>query len=488
MTDKPAPTTAVERTGNAVIRAAADAEAVKPAAPADSDGVAGSAEFTASDGYKRYVIWLLFTVYVFNFLDRQIFNTLLQPIKQEFQFSDTQMGLLGGLAFALFYSTLGIPIARLADQRNRVKIIAFSIAVWSVATAATGFAKSFSHLLIARLCVGIGEAGCSPPAYSLISDYFAPEKRARAMSIYSMGIGGGIFLGYLVSGAVAEQYGWRAAFFVVGLPGVLLALLLNLTLREPPRGFSDNISVAAKPPPFAEAVTALWRRRSFRHLSLAAALHAFAGYGVGSFLPAFLIRSHGMTVAEVGFALSMISAVGIMGGIYLGGYLSDHAARNRNDERYYMLVPGISTLLAVPIALCIYLLPDKLLILALMLPSLLLGYMYLGPTFTMTQSLAGIRERALAGAVLLLVINLIGLGLGPTLAGWLSDTFRGSLLAGGMQESFATAQGLRYALCAVTLVNVWSAFHYLMAARSLREDLAAVKSEQEAAASARAIA
>lgn len=444
-----------------------------------------TADFSASDGYKRYVIWLLFAVYVFNFLDRQIFNTLLQPIKQEFQFSDTQMGLLGGLAFALFYSTLGIPIARLADQRNRVNIIAFSIAVWSAATALTGFARSFSHLLIARLCVGIGEAGCSPPAYSLISDYFEPEKRARAMSIYSMGIGGGVFLGYLVSGAIAEQYGWRAAFFVVGLPGVLLALLLKLTLREPPRGFSDNISVAAKPPPFGEAVSALWRRRAFRHLSLAAALHAFAGYGVGSFLPAFLIRSHGMTVAEVGFALSMISAVGIMGGIYLGGSLSDRMARGRSDERYYMLVPGIATLLAVPIALCIYLLPGKFLILALMLPAQLLGYMYLGPSFTMTQSLAGIRERALAGAVLLLIINLIGLGLGPTLAGWLSDTFRIAFAAGGMEETIATAQGLRYALCAVTLVNLWSTFHYLMAARYLRGDLAGVKSEQAAAAVAR---
>ncbi|MFT4766924.1 MAG: MFS family permease [Glaciecola sp.] len=485
MTDKPAPSTTVERAGNAIT----SADAVNAATPAAaSESVPDSADFTASEGYKRYVIWLLFAVYVFNFLDRQIFTTLLQPIKQEFQFSDTQMGLLGGLAFALFYSTLGIPIARLADQRNRVNIIAFSIAVWSVATAATGFAKSFSHLLIARICVGIGEAGCSPPAYSLISDYFAPEKRARAMSIYSMGIGGGIFLGYLVSGVVAEQYGWRAAFFVVGIPGVLLALLLKLTLREPPRGFSDNISVASQPPPLAEALEALWRRRSFRHLSLAAALHAFAGYGVGSFVPAFLIRSHGMTVSEVGFALSMISAVGIMGGIYLGGYLSDRTASKRNDQRYYMLVPGIATLLAVPIALCIYLLPDKFLILALMLPSGLLGYMYLGPTFTMTQSLAGIRERALAGAVLLLIINLIGLGLGPTLAGWLSDMFRMSLTAGGMEESFATAQGLRYALCAVTLVNVWSAFHYLTAARFLRGDLADVKSEQEASAAARAMA
>lgn len=458
--------------------AAHDAEASAPGHAGASPTAAGGSGFTASEGYKRYVIWLLFTVYVFNFVDRQIFSVLLQPIKQEFAFSDTQMGLLGGLAFALLYSTLGIPIARLADRANRVNIIAFSIAFWSGATALTGMATSFVHLLFARICVGIGEAGCSPPAYSLISDYFEPERRARAMSIYSMGIGGGVFLGFLVSGFVAAEYGWRAAFFVVGLPGVLIALVLKLTLREPPRGFSDNVQVPTEQPPFRAAIHSLWRRRSFRHLSLAAALHAFAGYGVGSFLPAFLIRSHGMTISEVGMTLSIISAVGIMGGTYFGGYLSDFFARTREDARYYMWIPGLSTIIAVPIALGIYLLPNLTLILALMIPAQLLGYMYLGPSFTMTQGLAGIRERALSGALLLLIMNLIGLGLGPTLAGWLSDVYRGSFAAGGMEESIATAQGLRYALCTMTLVNLWSAFHYVMAARYLREDLAAVKADQ----------
>lgn len=442
---------------------------------------AGSAGFSVSEGYRSYVIWLLFTVYVFNFVDRQIFSVLLQPIKEEFQFSDAQMGLLGGLAFAMLYSTLGIPIARLADRSNRVNIIALSLAFWSLATAVTGFAKSFTHLLIARICVGIGEAGCSPPAYSLISDYFEPARRARAMSIYSMGIGGGIFLGFLLSSFVAESYGWRAAFFVIGLPGVFLAVLLKLTLREPPRGFSDDVQVAEEPPPLGLAVRTLMQRRSFRHLSLAASLHAFAGYGIGSFFPAFLIRSHGMTVSEVGMALSIISAVGIMSGIYLGGYLSDRLATSRDDNRYYMWIPGISTLIAVPLGLGVYLLPSLPVVLLLLIPSQILGYMYLGPSFTMTQSLAGIRERALAGAVLLLIINLIGLGLGPTLAGWLSDVFRESFVEGGVDVTLATAEGLRYALCTMLLVNLWSAAHYLWAARSLRGDLAAVKHEQATA-------
>jgi MFS family permease len=300
------------------------------------------------------------------------------------------------------------------------------------------------------------------------------------MSIYSMGIGGGIFLGFLVSSFVAEAYGWRAAFFVVGLPGVVLAVILKLTLREPPRGFSEKVTVSGERPPFGEAVATLWRRRSFRHLSLAAALHAFVGYGVGSFVPAFLIRSHGMTVSEVGLALSMISATGIMGGIYLGGYLSDHYAKARKDARFYMWVPALSTVLAIPIYLGAFLLPSKTLVLALYLPAALLGYMYLGPSFTMTQSLVGLRERALAGAVLLLIINLIGLGLGPTLAGWLSDVFRQMLVAGGEDAAMASAHGLRYALCTMMLVGVWSAIHYALAAVSLREDMEAVRSEQAA--------
>ncbi|HKU37184.1 MAG TPA: MFS transporter, partial [Polyangiales bacterium] len=202
--------------------------ALGSSAPALTDS---SAE--ASPSYRNYVLWLLFIVYVFNFVDRQILTILIQPIKDEFEFSDTQLGLLGGLAFALLYSTLGVPIARYADRGNRVSIIALSLSVWSVFTAVTGLATRFWHFLLARMLVGVGEAGCSPAAYSLISDYFERERRSTAVSIYSMGIYGGVFLGLLVGGQVAQTYGWRAAFFVVGLPGVLLAAAVKLTLREP---------------------------------------------------------------------------------------------------------------------------------------------------------------------------------------------------------------------------------------------------------------
>jgi MFS family permease len=441
-------------------------------------------DFHVTEAYRHYVVWLLFVVYVLNFLDRQILTILIQPIKQEFQFSDTQLGLLGGLAFAFLYSTLGIPIARWADRSSRVNIISIALFVWSLFTAATGLARSFTQLFTARVLVGIGEAGLSPPAYSLLSDYFPPERRARAIAIYSMGINGGVFLGFLLGGTIAQAYGWRAAFYVVGLPGCLLAILVRTTLREPPRGFSEpgGRPKAAQPPPLGEVFRDLWAKRSFPHLALAAALHAFVGYGVGGFVPAFLMRSHGMDVREVGQWLAFISALGGAAGTYLGGYLADRLAVRTGDRRHYLWVPGISTLINVPTAMLVYMLPDKYAVLWLMFPTGAIGAMYLGPTFSTTQSLVGVRERALAGAILLFVINMIGLGLGPMLTGMLSDWFKASLTADGMAEAKATAEGLRYALIVMVCVNLWSAFHYMVGARTLRADLDAATAKAQSLA------
>ena len=333
----------------------AEAQAITDQEPAIASR---DAEFTASEGYRRYVLGLLFFVYVFNFIDRQILTTLAQPIKLEFGLSDTQIGLLGGLAFALLYSTLGIPIARRADRSSRVNIIAISLFAWSLFTAATGMARTFTQLVLARVAVGVGEAGCSPPAYSLISDYFAAQRRSTALSIYSMGIYGGVFLGLLVGGQVAQTYGWRTAFYILGLPGVLLAVVVKLTLREPPRGFSETTPVLVQePPPVAEVFRTLWAKPAFRHVSFAAALHSFVGYGVGGFHPSFLMRTHGMTVAEVGRSLAVISLVGGLVGTMLGGSLADRLSIRRHDMRYQLWVPGISTLINVPFSLLVYTLP-----------------------------------------------------------------------------------------------------------------------------------
>ncbi len=427
-------------------------------------------EFVISERYRWYVAWLLFAVYMLNFVDRQILIILMEPIRLEFGFSDSQLGLLGGLAFALLYSTLGIPIARLADRINRVKIISFSIFLWSLATALTGAARSFGQLLAARVLVGIGEAGCSPPAYSLLADYFDKTRRTTAVSIYSMGIYAGVFLGYLAGAFVAQHFGWRAAFWVVGLPGILLAVVVRLTLREPPRGFSDGGASAAPQPPLGQVLEHIIRKRCFVHLSLAASLHAFVSYGVNGFHPSFLIRTHGYSVAEVGVILSIVSAVSGIGGTWLGGYLADRLSRKRQEVRWQLWVPGAATLLNVPVALLAYTLPDRDMAVAMLFLSMLFGVMYLGPTFATTQRLVGARERALGSAVLLLVINLIGLGLGPYLVGALSDALNHWYLASGVDVDTAKAQGLRIALAIMVCVNAWSFAHYLLAARHLERD------------------
>jgi len=415
------------------------------------------------DAYRRYALGLLLVVYVFNFIDRQILSILLQPIKEEFLLSDTQLGLLSGIAFALFYSTLGIPIARYADRGVRRNVIALALAVWSAMTALSGLARGFGELLAARIGVGVGEAGCSPPAHSLLADYFPPERRATALSVYAMGIPLGIFCGYLIGGWMVELFSWRTAFLVVGLPGVLLSLVVRLTLREPERGRWDRPAApgaaAAGAPPLPEVARLLWRRRTFRHVSLAAALHAFVGYGVGAFVPPFLARSHGLGHGEIGTWLAFLSLIAGGSGTFLAGWLSDRLAVR--DRRWYVWLPAWSTLVSVPFAWFFYLWPHPTTALLVSALPIFLGSMYLGPSFALTQGLAPPTTRALAASVLLFVINMVGLGLGPQAVGIVSDLLRASL----------GAESLRWALVCVAAVNLWSAVHYLLAARTLREEL-----------------
>lgn len=429
-----------------------------------------ASEFKVAEGYRWYVVWLLFAVYVLNFVDRQILTILIEPIKAEFQFTDLQMGMLGGLAFAVLYSTLGIPIARFADRANRVSIISISLFVWSLFTVVTGMAKNFTQLLLARVAVGVGEAGCTPPAYSILSDYFEKKRRTTAISIYTMGIYGGVFVGYLVGALVAQKYGWRYAFYVVGLPGILLALIVKLTLREPPRGFADGGVVPPQPPPVGEVFRNVAYKATFWHLALAAALHAFVGYGVNGFHPSYLIRTHGLSVGEAGVVLSFVSAISGVGGTWLGGYLADKFTNRGGDVRWQLWTPGIATLLNVPVAFAAYTLSDKNIVIALLFVSLVFGVAYLGPTYATMQRLVSARERALGSALLLLIVNLVGLGLGPTLVGWVSDLMNQYFVGQGMDAKQAVAQGLRWSLAIMVCVNVWSFIHYMIAAKTLVRD------------------
>jgi MFS family permease len=423
-----------------------------------------------TDAYRYYVAWLLCGVYTLSIMDRQLVAILVEPIRKEFVLQDWHMGLLSGFAFAIFYTVLGVPLARLADRNNRVTIIGVSLLVWSAFTGLTGLARTFVHLLIARVGVAVGEAGCNPAAYSLIGDYFEARRRATALSIFHMGGYIGSFLGLLLGGWIGHTYGWRAAFLLVGLPGIAVALLMKLTLRELPRGFSDPVRAVAEPPPVGQVVRALLTKTSFRHLAFAAALHNFAVYGVGNWYAAFLMRSHGMNVAKAGTILAICTVIGGAAGTYLGGMLSDRLAARRHESRYYLWVPALSLIVGFPLSQGVLLFDDTSIVIALLTPVVMCSAASLAPSIAATYGLVGIRERALASAVLLFIVNLIGLGLGPLFAGFASDQLRQMFLGQGLTEAEALGEGLRWSLRIIVTVNLWSAAHYFIATRTLRAE------------------
>lgn len=425
------------------------------------DADAARPETPATPWRSWYALGLLFVTYVFNFIDRSILGILAQPIKEDLGLTDTQMGFMGGIAFAIFYTFLGIPIARLADRTVRRNVLAVCVGIWSAMTAVCGLAQNFVQLLLARIGVAVGEAGGSPPAHSMISDLFPPQTRATALAIYALGIPVGSMFGNLAGGWINEAFDWRTAFMVVGLPGIALALIVRFTLREPVRGASENLALSDEPPPpVAEVFRYLWAKRSFRYLALGGALHAFVGYGVGFWIPAFFIRTHDMGTAQLGQWLFFLGFAG-MAGTLLGGWMADRLARR--DFRWYVWLPGLATALSVPFSAAVYLLPDYRMALLIAIVPGILGSYYLGPTFALTQGLVGLRMRALASSILLFILNLIGMGLGPQATGIISD-----LLAATPVGS----ESLRWALLIVLMFNLISTGFYLLAGRHLREDMA----------------
>lgn len=410
--------------------------------------------------YRRYALLILVLAYTSSHVDRNIVGILIEPLKADLLLSDTQLGFLSGIAFALFYATLGIPIAIFADRSNRRNIIAWSIAIWSAMTAVCGLAQNFWQLAIARIGVGIGEAGSSPPSHSMIADLYPKEQRSSAMSIYALGVYLGIMIGFIVGGFVAEWWGWRAAFFVVGLPGILIALLVRFTMIEPPRGFADGV----KPPPMGKVnikagFAVLWRVRTTRHVVLGVTLTALVGYGTIVWNPAFLIRSHGLTPGQVGLFLGPL--MGVVGGLgaWIGGMLADKLAAR--DASWNAWIVGLAKLLAIPFIIAFYMVDSTFWALVVYCPAVFLGAFYLGPSFAMIQSLTPLRSRALASAIMLLVLNLVGLGLGPQLIGIVSDLVSGPF----------GSDSLRYALIGAAFVNIWACAHYYLAGRTIRQDL-----------------
>ncbi len=410
--------------------------------------------------YRYLVLGILTATYISNFVDRQVINVLASYIIEDLQISDGQFGMLSGLAFACIYTTLGIPIARWADIGNRRNIIAISVAVWSVMTAACGAAQNFTQLFIARFGVGIGEAGGSPPAHSIVSDIFPASQRATALSIYSLGVYGGILFGTVGGAYLVRYFDWRTAFVVVAIPGIFLALLVRFVIKEPPRGMAEKRSDMA-PPGFFKVMGFLWERSSFRHLAFACALHAFVTYGIGNFMPLFLGRVHGMPILDVGWYYGLIAGIGGLAGTFFGGWMSDRMSNKTGDKTWYVWIPFISTVLAIPFALITFLvMPTGISAAFSYFLPVFCGGWYLAPCLASTHFLVGIRMRAMGSAVLLFVLNLIGLGLGPMLTGYVSDW---------LTPAYGN-DGLRYAMAITVLVNIWCALHYYWSAKTIRAD------------------
>lgn len=405
---------------------------------------------TYSEGYKKYVLYVLTGVYIFNFIDRQILVILSESIKNDLGLSDTQLGLLTGLAFAIFYVTLGIPIARIADKTNRKKIIALSLAVWSAMTVISGRAANFTQLLLARIGVGIGEAGASPAAHSMISDYFPANRRATALAVYSMGIYIGILLGYLFGGWLDEFFGWRSALMVLGFPGILYAIFVYLTVKEPPRGYSDNLSThQAANFSLSQVFGLLMSRKAFLCLAFGAGIHCFSVYGVGNWLPSFLARLHGMERGEIGTWLAIGSGGGGALGVWLGGYLTDKYGQD--NRRMYILIPVWAIVASIPLLVLMLLTTNKYLVVGTNIVVKTLWSFYLAPCIAMAHGMVGLRMRAMASAVFYLFLNLIGLGLGPLFIGMLSDYLAPEF----GQESLRWALTMGIVMCSIAAFLFW---------------------------------
>jgi predicted MFS family arabinose efflux permease len=411
--------------------------------------------------YRAYVLALLVIVYAFNFIDRVIVGILAEPIKHDLGLSDTRLGLMSGAAFALFYTLLGIPVARLADRGSRTWVMTWALAIWSGFTALCGQAQSFTHLFLARVGVGVGEAGGVAPAFSLISDYFPPRQRARALAVFSFGVPIGSGLGMLFGGLIASAIDWRAAFFVVGAGGLLLAPVFRLTVREPVRGALDapsGVEAHAASSTFPDVLRVLARKPSFLWLTLAAASASVVGYGLLFWIPSFFIRSHGLTLAQTAWLVGLgTMAFGILG-IWLGGWAADRLGERRRAA--YALVPGAMLVAIVPFLVAGALAPSLVAAFVLFSIPMALNASWTGAVYSVLQHLVAPGMRATASAVFLFMINLIGIGGGTLFVGALSDA---------LAPRFG-ADSLRYALVFASGFYVVSGALFWAASRHLARD------------------
>lgn len=404
-------------------------------------------------GHQKTLL-LLVLAYTLSMCDRMILSILFPQIKAEFGITDTQLGLLGGLSFALCYATMGLPIAKLSDQYNRKWIIIISLTVFSLMTALSGFAAGFISLLIFRIGVGIGEAGVNPASHSIIADYFPPERRAFAMATLMLGASLGMMLGFMGGGAIADAYGWRVAMISVGLPGLLLAAIMSAALREPQRGRHEEAQ-PPPPPPIAHTAATMWANRAMRHLLAGSVIAGLVGYGLTQWLPTFFMRTHDLTQTQTGLLMAVVFGIsGAIGALAAGKWFDRLSTRG---FQYGMWMLAAVPFVTLPLFILGLLAGDLSTAIALfIIPGFAANYA-IGPTIAMIQTLSPPHMRAVSAAIKMLLLNLIGMGLGPVLVGVISD-----LLAPTLPENT-----LGVALSYFTVVGLWGSVHFWLCGREL---------------------
>ncbi len=409
----------------------------------------------------RTLMLTLLLVYIFNFLDRQIVNILAEPIRKDLGLSDTQIGLMTGLAFALFYTLLGIPIARYADRpsSNRIGLISLSLAIWSAMTVLCGVAQNYTQLLLARVGVGVGEAGCTPAAMSLITDSVPPEKRSSAIAFYGLGVPIGSLLGMVIGGALYDAFGWRSAFFFVGAPGILLAGVILLILKDPRKVIQLTAAAPRPAMPFGEAMREIGASRAFVLLAIAGSFTAFLSYGKTTWAAILFIRNFGLSPGEAGTILGIFIGLSGVFGTWLGGALADRWGKK--DKRHILTGPAIAMAVAAPILFIGYSQTNWVWAVGILMIPAILNTMYYGPTYGLVQGLVRPEARATATSIMLFCQNLIGLGLGPLLFGMLSDALK----------PMAGAESVRWVLFGASWLGLIPALFFWLASRRLTQDL-----------------
>ncbi len=431
--------------------------------PALAAGIAPPPSDSAA-AHARTMLWILLIVYIFNFLDRQIVNILAEPVKADLGLTDTELGLLAGPAFAVFYALLGIPIARYADKdgTNRVRLIALALAIWSAMTAVCGLAQNFVQLLFARIGVGVGEAGCTPAAHSLISDSVAPERRSSAIAFYGLGVPIGSLLGLIIGGIVNDLYGWRIALMLVGAPGLALALVVLFVMREPRHSRTAEAAATAAAVTrlsTGEAMREIFASRAFIYILIASSVVAFLGYGKALWTISFFIRSHGLSTTEAGLSMAVVLGLAGVFGTWLGGKMADRFGAR--DKRHILTFPAYGMAVAAPILFLGYYMEDWRVAVALLIIPTILNSAYYGPAYACVQGLVRPQARAVAASIMLFGQNLIGLGFGPFLFGVLSD----QLAPTYGQES------VRYVLYGAAWLGLIPAFFFWRASLRLNAEL-----------------